>query len=237
VRIIAAIDILGGNCVRLTRGDFSTRKVYNEDPVEVAKELEDNGIRYLHMVDLDGAKRKEIVNAGILRKTASSTSLIIDFGGGIRSDDDIRTAFDSGAMQVTAGSIAIHSPETVLRWLEEYGSDRLILGADATDRKIMTEGWQSASEEDVVQFIKSYRQKGIRYVICTDVSRDGMLQGPATEMYREIVSEADISLIASGGVSSLSDIGEVKKAGCEGVIIGKALYEGKIKLKELKDLC
>ncbi|MBN1108776.1 MAG: 1-(5-phosphoribosyl)-5-[(5-phosphoribosylamino)methylideneamino]imidazole-4-carboxamide isomerase [Bacteroidales bacterium] len=237
MRIIAAIDILGGKCVRLTRGDFSTSKVYNEDPVEVAKELENNGIRYLHMVDLDGAGRKKIVNADILRKTASSTSLLIDFGGGIRSEDDVRTAFDAGARQITAGSIAVHSPETAMRWLEKYGSDRIILGADATGRMIMTDGWQSRSEEDVISFIKGYRMRGFRYVICTDVSKDGMLQGPATELYREIINEVDINLIASGGVSSLRDIENVKDAGCEGVIIGKALYEGKIKLKELKDIC
>lgn len=237
MRIIAALDILGGKCVRLTRGDFSTQKIYNEDPLQVARELEDNGIKYLHMVDLDGARNNRIVNESIIRKTASTTSLIIDFGGGIRTDDDLERAFDAGARQVTAGSVAVDSPEKVIRWIEKYGSERIILGADAADRKIMTEGWQKKSDEDVISFVKGFYLKGIRYVICTDIARDGMMQGPATELYRLITNETDVDLIASGGVSSLYDIEEVRKAGCEGVIIGKAIYEGMIKLKEIRDIC
>jgi phosphoribosylformimino-5-aminoimidazole carboxamide ribotide isomerase len=237
MRIIAAIDILDGKCVRLTRGDFSTSKIYNEDPLEVAKEIEDNGIRYLHLVDLDGAKSKMIVNYRILEKISSRTSLKIDFGGGIRSDNDLKTAFISGAEQVTAGSIALSSPATVLDWLSEYGNEKIILGADSKDRKITINGWQQDSETDVISFISDYCSKGIKYTICTDVEKDGLLKGPATELYREIISNVNVDLIASGGISSLDDIIEIKEAGCEGAIIGKAIYEGKIKLKELRDIC
>jgi len=237
MRIIAAIDIIGGKCVRLTRGDFSTQKIYNEDPVEVAKEMEDNGIRYIHVVDLDGARNKMITNYRILDKIASLTNLAIDFGGGIREDHDIDIAFTSGARQVTAGSIAISNPGLVLSWLSKYGNQRIILGADSKDRKILVNGWQQETEEDVVQFIQRYASVGMKYAICTDVKRDGMLQGPATELCKEILSSVKVNLIASGGISSMKDIKEIKEAGCEGVIIGKALYEGKIKLSELKDLC
>jgi phosphoribosylformimino-5-aminoimidazole carboxamide ribotide isomerase len=237
MRIIPAIDILEGKCVRLTRGDFSTKTVYNEDPLEVAKEMEDNGIRYLHLVDLDGAKSKMIVHYRILEKIASQTSLEIDFGGGIRSYHDLRIAFGSGAKQVTAGSIAHSSPALVLEWLSKYGNEKIILGADSKDSKITINGWQQESESDVISFISDYCSKGIKYTICTDVEKDGLLEGPATDLYRKIISTVKVDLIASGGISSLDDIIEIKDAGCEGVIIGKAIYEGKIKLKELRDLC
>lgn len=237
MRIIAALDILGGKCVRLTRGDFSTQKVYNEDPLEAAKEFEDNGIKYLHMVDLDGARRRMITNYKILEKIACRTALEIDFGGGIRSDHDLKIAFASGAQKVTAGSVAVTSPKKVLNWLSRYGNEKIILGADSVNRKIAVNGWKERSDEDLVSFIKSYSLRGMKYTICTDVDKDGALNGPATDLYREILSEVKIELIASGGISSLKDIGEVKEAGCEGVIIGKAIYEGKIKLKELRDLC
>jgi len=237
MRIIPAIDILGGKCVRLTRGDFSTKTVYNDDPLEVAKEMEDNGIRYLHLVDLDGAKSKMIVHYRILEKIASQTSLEIDFGGGIRSYNDLRIAFVSGAKQVTAGSIAHSSPALVLEWLSKYGNEKIILGADSKDSKITINGWQQESESDVISFISDYSSKGIKYVICTDVEKDGLLEGPATDLYRKIISAMKVNLIASGGISSLDDIIEIKEAGCEGAIIGKAIYEGKIKLKELRDLC
>jgi phosphoribosylformimino-5-aminoimidazole carboxamide ribotide isomerase len=237
MRIIAAIDILDGKCVRLTRGDFSTSKIYNEDPLEVAKEMEDNGIRYLHLVDLDGAKSKMIVNYRILGKIASRTSLKIDFGGGIRSDNDLKIAFIYGAQQVTAGSIALSSPVKVLDWLSEYGNEKIILGADSKDRKITINGWQQDSETDVISFISDYCSKGIKYTICTDVEKDGLLKGPATGLYKEIISNVRVDLIASGGISSLDDIIEIKEAGCEGAIIGKAIYEGNIKLKELRDIC
>jgi phosphoribosylformimino-5-aminoimidazole carboxamide ribotide isomerase len=237
MRIIAALDILGGKCVRLTRGDFSTQKIYNEDPLEVAKEIQDNGIRYLHFVDLDGAKNKMIINYWILEKIASKTSLEIDFGGGIRSDHDLKIAFASGARQVTAGSIAVTSPDLVHEWFLKYGNQRIILGADAINRKIAINSWQQETEEDVVSFIQKYFSKGMKYTICTDVARDGMMQGPATELYREILSSAKVNLIASGGITTIKDIEDIQEAGCEGVIIGKALYEGKIKLSELRDLC
>jgi phosphoribosylformimino-5-aminoimidazole carboxamide ribotide isomerase len=237
MRIIAALDILGGKCVRLTRGDFSTQKIYNEDPLEVAKEIQDNGIRYLHFVDLDGAKNKMIINYWVLEKIASKTSLEIDFGGGIRSYHDLKIAFASGARQVTAGSIAVTSPDLVHEWFLKYGNQRIILGADAINRKIAINSWQQETEEDVVSFIQKYFSKGMKYTICTDVARDGMMQGPATELYREILSSAKVNLIASGGITTIKDIEDIQEAGCEGVIIGKALYEGKIKLSELRDLC
>ena len=237
MRIIPAIDILGGKCVRLTRGDFSTKKVYNDDPLEVAKEMEDNGIRYLHLVDLDGTKSKMIVHYRILEKIASQTSLEIDFGGGIRSYNDLRIAFGSGARQVTAGSIAHSSPALVLEWLSKFGNEKIILGADSKDSKITINGWQKESESDVISYISDYCSKGIKYAICTDVEKDGLLEGPATDLYREIISAVKVDLIASGGISSLDDIIDIKEAGCEGAIIGKAIYEGKIKLKELRDLC
>mgnify|MGYP001766377914 FL=1 len=237
MRIIAALDILNGKCVRLTRGDFSSQKIYNEDPVDAAREIEDNGLKYLHVVDLDGARRKMITNYRILEKIATRTDLKIDFGGGVRSDHDLKIAFASGALQVTAGSIAVTSPETVFRWIEKHGREKIILGADSVNRKISLNGWEEESEEDVTEFITRYQSAGIEYVICTDIEKDGMLAGPATELYREISGKVKISLIASGGIASAGDIEEVRAAGCEGVIIGKAIYEGKIKLKELRDLC
>jgi phosphoribosylformimino-5-aminoimidazole carboxamide ribotide isomerase len=237
MRIIAAIDILGGKCVRLTRGDYSKKIIYKEDPLEVAKEMEDCGIRYLHLVDLDGAKNKMIVHFRILEKIASQTSLEIDFGGGIRSDNDLRIAFSSGAKQVTAGSVVLSSPSLVLDWLLRYGNEKIILGADSKDRKIVINGWQQESDSDVISFISEYCSKGIKYAICTDVEKDGLLKGPSTDLYRDILKSVKVDLIASGGISSMDDIIEIKEVGCEGVIIGKAIYEGKIKLKELRDLC
>ncbi len=237
MRIIPAIDIIDGKCVRLTRGDFSKRTIYNEDPLEVALEIEDNGIRHVHLVDLDGARQKKIVNYRTLEKLASRTSLEIDFGGGIRSDPDIETAFSAGARQITAGTIAITDEEKTLGWIAKYGNEKIILGADSKDRKISVNGWQKETEEDVIHYIQRYFNKGFEYAVCTDVNRDGMLEGPATELYREILKAVKIKLIASGGIASVRDIESVKEAGCEGVIIGKALYEGRIKLSELRDLC
>jgi phosphoribosylformimino-5-aminoimidazole carboxamide ribotide isomerase len=237
MRIIAAIDIIGGKCVRLTRGDFSTKIIYNEDPLEAAKKMEDNGIRYLHLVDLDGAQSKMIVHYRILEKIASKTSLKIDFGGGIRSDHDLKIAFGSGAKQVTAGSIALSSPALVDKWLLKYGNEKIILGADSKNRRIAVNGWQEESDTDVISFVSGYCTKGIKYTICTDVEKDGEMKGPSTDLYREILKSVKVNLIASGGISSIDDINEMKEAGCEGAIIGKAIYEGKIKLKELRDLC
>lgn len=233
MRIIPAIDIIDGKCVRLTKGDYNTKKVYNENPLEVAKEFEANGIQYLHLVDLDGAKSKHIVNHNILESIASKTNLKVDFGGGLKSDDDLRIAFECGANQITGGSIAANNPDVFLKWLETYGSKKIILGADCKDRKISTNGWLEASELDVVDFIKDYESKGIQYVICTDIAKDGMLQGTSNELYKEIISKSNVKLIASGGVASMKDLELVKELGCEGAILGKAIYEGNITLKEL----
>ncbi|MDR2025934.1 MAG: 1-(5-phosphoribosyl)-5-[(5-phosphoribosylamino)methylideneamino]imidazole-4-carboxamide isomerase [Prevotellaceae bacterium] len=232
MRLIPAIDIIEGKCVRLTKGDYSTKKIYNENPLEVAKEFEDAGIEYLHLVDLDGAKSNHIVNHRILEQITGHTSLKVDFGGGLKSDDDLKTAFACGAKQITAGSIAVKNPEIFLKWLAEYGAEKIILGADAVNRKISTHGWMQNSSIDVVDFIKQHEANGIKYVICTDIGRDGMLQGAATELYSDILKETPVNLIASGGVSCIDDIVKLKNAGCEGVIIGKALYEGKINISE-----
>lgn len=237
MRIIVALDVIGGKCVRLTRGDFDTKKVYSEDPLEVAKQVEDNGIRFLHLVDLDGAKNRKIENLKVLEKIASKTNLVIDFGGGIRTDADLKIVFNAGAVQVTAGSIAVTNPEIFCGWLSEYGAGKIILGSDYKDRKISASGWLEDSDKDLITFLSDYRKKGVKYTICTDIDRDGMLKGPATELYREILEKVEINLIASGGISSMKDIDDIREAGCEGVIIGKAFYEGRITLKELGKQC
>jgi phosphoribosylformimino-5-aminoimidazole carboxamide ribotide isomerase len=237
MKLIPAIDIIDGKCVRLTKGDYTTQKVYNTNPVEVAKEFEANGIRFLHLVDLDGAKSKHIVNYKVLENIAQTTSLYIDFGGGIKSNEDVKIAFESGANQLTGGSIAVQEPALFLSWLEQYGSDRILLGADANQRMIATQGWLATSEIDVLDFIRSFEQKGIQSVVCTDISKDGMLQGPALELYTQIIQETDVQLIASGGVSSIDDLQQLKELGCSGAIIGKAIYEGRITLNELSKLC
>ncbi len=237
MRIIPAIDIIEGKCVRLTKGDYSTKKVYNENPVEIAKEFEDNGIQYLHLVDLDGAKSSHIVNHKVLEAIASKTRLIIDFGGGLKSQEDARIAFESGASQITGGSIAVKNPDVFMNWMKTYGSAKIILGADCIDRKIATHGWLEKSELDVVDFIKEYETKGVNNCICTDVAKDGMLQGASVDLYKEINKETKINLIASGGVSNMDDLFELKEIGCSGAILGKAIYEGKITLKELQQLC
>ncbi|MBA6155018.1 1-(5-phosphoribosyl)-5-[(5-phosphoribosylamino)methylideneamino]imidazole-4-carboxamide isomerase [Tenacibaculum sp. S7007] len=237
MRIIPAIDIIEGKCVRLTKGDYNTKKIYNENPVEVAKEFEANGIQYLHLVDLDGAKSSKIINYKVLEEIASKTSLKIDFGGGLKSDEDLNIAFESGASQITGGSIAVKKPDTFINWLSKYGSSKIILGADCKNRKIATHGWMQTSEIDVVDFIKDYEEIGVQNVICTDVAKDGMLQGTSNNLYKEILKNSKVNLIASGGVSNIEDLYKVKEIGCEGVIIGKAIYEGRITLKELQELC
>ncbi|MGV0921008.1 1-(5-phosphoribosyl)-5-[(5-phosphoribosylamino)methylideneamino]imidazole-4-carboxamide isomerase [Empedobacter falsenii] len=234
MRIIPAIDIIDGKCVRLSQGDYDTKKIYNENPLEVAKEFEDYGIEYLHLVDLDGAKSKQIINYKTLELIASKTNLKVDFGGGIKANDDIRIAFECGANQITGGSIAVQNPTLFQEWIDQYGSDKIILGADAKDRKIATHGWLETSELDVINFIQEYKTKGIEYVICTDIAKDGMLQGTSNELYAEILAASDVKLIASGGVSSIDDLIKVKELGCEGAILGKAIYEGRIDLKDLK---
>ena len=236
MKIIPAIDIIDGKCVRLSKGDYDTKKIYNENPVEVAKEFEDFGIQYLHLVDLDGAKAKKIINQKVIENIAKNTNLIIDFGGGIRSEEDLQKAFDSGAKKVTLGSIAVVNPELCLDWLEKFGTEKLILGADCLDRKIKTSGWLENSETDVVDFIKEYQKKGFKEVVCTDISKDGMLQGPSTALYQEIIENSTIELIASGGISNIEDVQKMKEIGCAGTIIGKAIYEGRISLEQLSKI-
>ena len=240
MRIIPAIDIIDGKCVRLTRGDYLTKKIYNENPLEVAKQFEAFGIEYLHLVDLDGAKAKHIVNYKALEQIAHKTKLKIDFGGGLKSNEDLHIAFNSGAKQITGGSIAISNPEVFEGWLSKYGRAKIILGADCKDSNIAINGWQKISQQEVIPFIKDYQKKRIQYVICTDISKDGMLEGPSIELYKDILKQCSnnspdqsIKLIASGGVSCIDDVEKLEQIGCEAVIIGKALYENKLSLKEL----
>lgn len=237
MRIIMALDIMGGKCVRLTRGDFSKSKVYKEDPVEFARKIEDNGLQYLHLVDLDGARNKKIENLNILEKIAQKTNLKIDFGGGLRSYDDVISVFNAGAKQVTLGSIAANDPELFMVWLRKLGQQKLILGADFIDRKISAGGWLEKTDQDIISFISDYKSRGVKYTICTDIKKDGMLKGPATDLYKEILGKVKINLIASGGISSVADIEELRDAGCEGAIIGKAVYEGKLTFKDLRNQC
>ncbi|MCQ2192424.1 MAG: 1-(5-phosphoribosyl)-5-[(5-phosphoribosylamino)methylideneamino]imidazole-4-carboxamide isomerase [Paludibacteraceae bacterium] len=238
IDIIPAIDIIDGKCVRLSQGDYDQKKVYNEDPLEVALQFQDAGIKRLHCVDLDGAKAKHIVNYKVLEKIATKTNLTIDFGGGLKSDDDLRIAFECGAAMVTGGSIAVKDPETFLSWISKFGGERIILGADAKNGKIAVSGWQETTSQDLIPFIGEFKEKGISKVICTDISRDGMLQGPATDLYKSILAEyPDLYLIASGGVSSIDDIQRLCEAGVPAVIFGKAIYEGYIKLADLSAFC
>jgi len=234
MKIIPAIDIIDGKCVRLSKGDYSTKKIYNENPLEVAKEFEDFGIQFLHLVDLDGAKSKHIVNQKVLETIAKETSLHIDFGGGLKTEEDIEIAFSSGAKQVTIGSIAVQNSEFCFQLIEKYGSEKIILGADCDNRKIKTSGWLEESDKNVIDFILDYQKKGIANVICTDISKDGMLEGASTELYREILAKAKIQLVASGGISCIEDVYLMKEIGCAGTIIGKAIYEGRIQLEDLQ---
>ena len=237
MRIIPAIDIIEGKCVRLSKGDYDTKKIYNENPLEVAKEFEAHGIHYLHLVDLDGAKSQHIVNHKVLEQIASKTNLNIDFGGGLKSDDDLYIAFESGANQVTGGSIAVKNKDVFLGWLTKYGASKIILGADAMNEKVAVSGWLEESEEKLLPFIQSYQKKGIDYVICTDISKDGMLEGPSFELYKKIIEECgpELKLIASGGISTFNELPQLEELGCEAVIIGKAIYENRISLKQLED--
>ena len=241
MRIIPAIDIIEGKCVRLTKGDYSTTKMYNENPLEVAKQFEDAGIEYLHMVDLEGAKADHVVNYKVLEKVATKTNLKIDFGGGLKSDDDVFIAFNSGAKQITGGSIAVKNTDTFLRWINKYGTQKIILGADCNNEKIAINGWLEESSLDVIPFIQDYQKNGIQYVVCTDISKDGMLQGPSVGLYKKIInqctncsSDQSVKLIASGGVTTIEDVEVLADIGCDGVIIGKAIYENRISLKELE---
>lgn len=235
IELVPAIDMIEGKCVRLTQGDYDTQKIYNESPLEEAKQFQDAGVTRLHMVDLDGAKAGHIVNYRMLEKVASHTDLSIDFGGGLKSDDDLHIAFDCGAQMVTGGSIAVKNPDLFLSWITRYGSERIILGADAKEKKIAISGWKEGTAIDLIPFIKDYQSKGISKVICTDIARDGMLQGPAVKLYQEMQQEMPgLYVIASGGVSSMGDIERLEEANIPAVIFGKAIYEGRISLKEIE---
>jgi phosphoribosylformimino-5-aminoimidazole carboxamide ribotide isomerase len=241
MRLIPAIDIIEGKCVRLSKGDYGTKKIYNENPLEVAKEFEAHGIQYLHLVDLDGAKSKHIVNHRVLETIASKTGLKIDFGGGLKTDKDLHIAFENGANQITGGSIAVKDQETFLGWLESYGPEKIILGADANNEKVAVSGWQEESEKELIPFIQTYQKEGIQYIICTDISKDGMLQGPSFDLYKKILDSTQIDgtpsvhLIASGGISAFEELPQLAELGCEGTIIGKAIYENRISLKQLEN--
>jgi phosphoribosylformimino-5-aminoimidazole carboxamide ribotide isomerase len=235
IELIPAIDIIDGKCVRLSQGDYNTQKVYNESPLEVAKEFEANGIRRLHVVDLDGAKSSHIVNYKVLDQLAGHTSLTIDFGGGIKTDEDLTIAFEYGAQMVTLGSIAVKNPDLFKSWLHKFGAEKIILGADVKDNRISVNGWKEESQQELLPFLDGYTQEGIRKVLCTDISRDGMLQGPSIDLYKQIMAQfPDMHLIASGGVSGLDDIIRLDEAGIPAVVFGKALYEGRITLNDLK---
>lgn len=234
IELIPAIDIIDGKCVRLTKGDYDTKKIYNEDPVSVAKEFEAHDIRRLHVVDLDGARSKHIVNDKVLQLIARETNLVIDFGGGIKTDEDVARAFEAGAHMITIGSIAVTDPERSMEWLHKYGPEHIVLGADVRNGRVSINGWKEDSQEELVPFLDRYLSEGMRNVLCTDISKDGMLQGPAIALYREVMEQyPDCHLIASGGVSSMDDIRALEAAGIPAVVFGKAIYEGKIKLEEL----
>lgn len=237
IQLIPAIDLLDGKCVRLQKGDYNNKKVYSDNPVEVAKMFEDHGMQHLHVVDLNGAISHHVENYRILDMIASRTSLTIDFGGGIKSDEDLVIAFENGAQQVTIGSVAATNPELFFKWFLQYGREKIILGADVKDRNIAVKGWTEESKHKLFPFLKEYTEKGVEMVICTDIARDGMLQGPNIDLYKEILAKhPTLHLIASGGVSSIDDIRNLDKAGVPAVIIGKAIYENKISLEDLEKL-
>ncbi len=234
IELIPAIDIINGQCVRLTKGDYNQKKVYNDNPVEVAKHFEELGFKRLHVVDLDGAKSKHIVNDGVLKEITKATNLVVDFGGGIKTKDDIEKAFEAGASMVTVGSVAVTNRQLFLDWIEIYGAERLILGADVRNGNISINGWKEDSSEELLPFLKHYVDKGVKNVLCTEISKDGTLQGPAIDLYKDIMKAyPDMHLIASGGVSSNDDITDLNNAGIPAVVFGKAFYEGKIDIKSL----
>lgn len=237
IEIIPAIDIIDGKCVRLSQGDYNAKTVYNENPVEVAKMFEDHGLRRLHLVDLDGAKAKHIVNHKVLEQITSKTSLIIDFGGGIQSNEDADIAFSAGASMITGGSIAVKNREIFFGWIEKYGNEKIILGADCKNHKIAISGWEEATSIDIIPFIKEFHNLGIDKVVCTDISKDGMLQGPSLQLYKDILNaEPGLYLIASGGVGDYNDLLDLEKAKVPAVILGKAIYENRITLKQLSEI-
>ncbi|WP_198931841.1 1-(5-phosphoribosyl)-5-[(5-phosphoribosylamino)methylideneamino]imidazole-4-carboxamide isomerase [Labilibacter marinus] len=235
IDIIPAIDIIDGKCVRLSQGDYDQKTVYNENPLEVAKMFEEHGIKRLHLVDLDGAKASRIINYKVLETIASKTNLVIDFGGGLKTNDDLRIAFESGAQMITGGSIAVKNQEVFTGWIEKYGAEKIILGADVKNEMIAVSGWLETSNLELLPFVKDYTDKGITKVICTDISKDGMLQGTSVDLYKKILAEfPELYLVASGGLSSIEDIDKLVEAKVPAVITGKAIYEGKIDLKQLE---
>lgn len=237
IELIPAIDIIDGKCVRLTKGDYNQKTVYNDSPADVARQFEDMGFKRLHVVDLDGAKSKHIVNDHVLKAITDATNLKVDFGGGLKTDDDLKKAFEAGASMVTIGSIAVTKPELFLSWLEEYGADKLILGADVRNGKISINGWKEDSAEELLPFLKQYVDHGVKNVLCTEISKDGTLQGPAIELYRQIMDAyPTLLLIASGGVGCTNDIRNLNDSGIPAVVFGKAFYEGKINIEELWQL-
>lgn len=235
MEIIPAIDIIEGKCVRLTQGDYSQKKVYNENPLEVAKEFEDAGLKRLHLVDLDGAKLGKVKNWKVLESLAGKTSLVIDFGGGVKAEKDAQIIFDSGAAMITIGSMAVKDEETFVSWLKKYGAEKFLLGADVKDEKIAVHGWLETTNVWIYDFIRKYIEHGVQQIFCTDVAKDGALQGPSIELYKNIIQKfPELHFIASGGVSNIDDVYQLEEINCKGVIIGKAIYEGRIKLSELK---
>ena len=235
IRIIPAIDLIDAKCVRLTKGDYERKKIYNEDPLEVAKKFEDNGIKYLHLVDLDGAKSPGIVNWKVLEKIANNTNLTIDFGGGIKADEDINVAFESGAAQINVGSTAVKNKPLFIKWLLKYGTDKVILSADAKNEKIAIGGWQDATDMDIYDFIGSFQDVGLKYLVSTDIDKDGMLEGASLDLYKNILTKyPEMKVVASGGITELSEIDTLIEIGADGVIIGKAIYENRISLQDLR---
>jgi phosphoribosylformimino-5-aminoimidazole carboxamide ribotide isomerase len=233
--IIPAIDIIEGKCVRLSKGDYSQKTIYNEDPVEVAKAFEDHGIKRLHLVDLDGAKAKHVVNWKILEKISGQTRMVIDFGGGLKSDKDLHIVFNGGAAMATVGSVAVKERDLFCSWLDNYGADKIILGADVNERMIAIEGWKEVTQIDILNFLDEYLKRGVKNVLCTDISKDGMLEGTSLELYKELVQHfRHMALIASGGITKIEELSQLDEIGVAGAIIGKAIYEGKISLDELK---
>jgi phosphoribosylformimino-5-aminoimidazole carboxamide ribotide isomerase len=238
IQIIPAIDIIDGKCVRLTQGDYALKTVYSENPLEIARQFEDLGITRLHLVDLDGAKQGKIINQKVLETIASQTKLIIDFGGGIKTNNDMESVFNSGASLATLGSIAVKEPQLFYSWIKKYGAEKILLGADVKDEKIAIDGWLQKTDISIFEFIRQNTENGIIQLFCTDITKDGLLQGPSLFLYKKILSQfPDLDLIASGGVSKIEDVYELEKIGCKGVIVGKAIYEGKINLKQLSALC
>lgn len=235
MEIIPAIDIIEGKCVRLTHGDYSQKKIYNEHPLEVARQFEDSGLKRLHLVDLDGAKEGRVKNWKVLETIAGKTSMVVDFGGGIKSEKDVQIVFDSGAALATIGSMAVKEKETFVQWLQKFGAEKFLLGADVKKEKLTISGWTEQTEIWIYDFMEDYIQKGIKQIFCTDVAKDGALEGPSTELYKRIIEKfPDLHFIASGGVSSLDDVYVLQDIGCKGVIIGKAIYEGRVQLADLK---